>query len=238
MSDAIRELYDRGKELFESGNYIEAEGLLREVIALRPNYADVFNKLGVIANLNSALDEAVGFFEQALRLNPAYTEASMNLSITLNELGQIERAHEVLLESTRAKPRRMGDGRCALTDHFVAGKLANEHYKLGRLYIENDLIDEAIEEFTKAVHLRPGLPDVHTRLGMAFRDRGNKAQAVESFQKAKAANSAYSPAYIQLGISYYTEGRYAEARNEWNNALELNPSDREARSLLNLLKDK
>ncbi len=238
MSDAVKDLYDRGRELFEEGNYVEAEGLLDEVAKLRPDYADVFNKLGVIANLDGRLEVAVQRFEEAIRLNPAYAEAAMNLAITLNETGQTERAREVLTAGANAKAVVETDGRVGLTDHFIAGKLANEHYKLGRLYIENQLISEAIEEFTKAIHLRPGLPDVHVRMGMALRQKGRQAEAMESFQKAKAANATYAPAYVQLGISHYTAGRFAEARTEWEQALKVSPENREARSLISLLRDK
>lgn len=238
MNDAVKNLYDRGRELFDEAMYPEAESMLLEVARLRPNYADVFNKLGVIANLDNRLDEAVAHFESALRLNPAYSEAAMNLAITLNEMGQTDRAHDLLIQSASSTPRRVGDGKCSLTDHFIAGKLANEHFKLGRMYIENELLDEAIEEFNKAVRLRPGLPDVYLRLGMALRDKGRVAEAMESFESAIKANPHYAPAYVQLGISHYTEGRYGEARAHWQRALELSPADREARSLLSLLHDK
>ena len=238
MSDAVKELYDRGRQLFEECNYVEAEGLLDEVARLKPEYADVFNKLGVIANLDGRLDLAVARFEEALKLNPSYAEAAMNLAITLNETGQTERAREVLTAGAESRPTVVTDGHCGLSDHFIAGKLANEHYKLGRLYIENQLIDEAIEEFAKAIHLRPGLPDVHVKMGMALRQKGRPVEAVESFQKAKAANATYAPAYIQLGISHYTSGRLAEARTEWEQALKVSPENREARSLISLLGDK
>ena len=55
--DEFRALYHEGTDCFESGNYVKAESLLKEVIRNNPNLADIHNKLGVIANLEDNLDE-------------------------------------------------------------------------------------------------------------------------------------------------------------------------------------
>jgi len=83
----IHELYELGTKLFDDGKLNEAEPLLREVIALNPGYADVHNKMGIICSMKGELRKAAAHFEKALELNPRYTEASLNLAVTYNDLG-------------------------------------------------------------------------------------------------------------------------------------------------------
>ena len=62
MKPTLHELYHHGNELFDAGKYAEAEPILKEVIAQNPKYADVLNKLGIIAHLSGRLQSASEFF--------------------------------------------------------------------------------------------------------------------------------------------------------------------------------
>jgi tetratricopeptide (TPR) repeat protein len=78
--------------------------------------------LGVIWHDRGKLDEARGAFERALSMSPSYTEAALNLSVTLNDLGQYTRARDIytrVIQRARAAPRSL--------DPYVKGKLANMH---------------------------------------------------------------------------------------------------------------
>lgn len=231
MDEDLQELYELGKKLFEEGKYSEAEPVLREVIRRSPRYADVHNKLGVICNLNGDLKGAAGHFEKALELNPRYTEASLNLAVTYNELGEFKKAQEVFTVAAQiAHPDPN------MIDPFIAGKLANEHYRVGNMYLEFNMNDEAIEEYRKAIGLHPKLADVHTKLGIALRNKGKTEEAIVHFVKAKVINPGYGPAWVQLGLSYYMEGLTGLAFEEWQKALECNPNLKEAENYLKLLK--
>lgn len=231
MSSEFKELYDRGRELYEEGKYDEAEWLLREVIKIKPDYADVLNKLGLIASLKDDYDAAVDYLKKALELNPSYTEASLNLAITYNERGEIDKAQEVF-----ANASKIADVSPQGLDPFVAGKIANEHFKLGNMYFDFSLYDDAIEEFRKALKLKPNLADVHTNLGIAYRNRDQHDLAMAHFEEAKAANPYFGAAWVQLGLTYHMKGMTERAIEEWENALKQNPNIKEARSFLKLLK--
>ncbi|HXX58178.1 MAG TPA: tetratricopeptide repeat protein [Thermodesulfovibrionales bacterium] len=233
MKKSVSELYQSGKDLFDSGKYAEAEPILQEVIKLNPSYADVLNKLGVIAYLNSAYEEASEYFEQALRINPSYTEASLNLSITYNALGRFAEAQDVIsLAAQIAHPTPSS------LDPFAAGKLANEHYKVGNLYLDLGLYDEAIEEYNKALRLHPSASDILTKLGVALRYKGKYEDAVVHFLKAKETNPDYGQAWVQLGLTFYMKGLIGNAIEEWERALEHNPNLNEAKTYLKLIRKK
>ena len=160
MDKSAHELHQLGSQLFEEGKYSEAEPILRNVISENPKYADVHNKLGIIYHLKGDFRRAAEYFNKALQLNPHYTEASLNLAITYNDMGEFKKAQEVFsLAAQRAHPDP------AMIDPFVAGKIANEHFKLGNIYLDLNMNVEAAEEYRKAIRLYPRLPDVHTKLG-------------------------------------------------------------------------
>ncbi len=231
MSQDLYELYQMGNDLFDAGRYTEAEPVLRDVIRLNPNYADVLNKLGIIAHLNSRFKEASEYFERALVLNPMYTEASLNLAITYNEMGEFRKAQEVFsLAAQIAHPTPTS------LDPFAARKLANEHYKIGNIYLEFGMWDDAIEEYRKAVKLHPGAADFHTKLGIAIRSKGNYEDAVIYFVKAKEINPDYGQGWVQLGLTYYMKGMIGLALEEWESALRYNPKLEEAKTYLKLLR--
>ncbi|MEW6067103.1 MAG: tetratricopeptide repeat protein [Nitrospirota bacterium] len=231
VEQRMQELYERGLQLFEEGKYSEAEVILKDIVSANPQYADILNKLGIISHLKGNLENAAKYFERAIKLNPNYTEASLNLSITYNEMGEFGKAQEVFsMAAQRAHPTP------SAIDPFVAGKLANEHYKIGNIYLDFGMNDEAIQEYEKALKLRPALADVHTKLGIALRNKGLIEDAIAHFTKAKEKNPGYGPAWIQLGLSYYIKGLPGLAFEEWEKALENNPGLKEAEAYLRLLK--
>jgi len=232
MDEHLQELYDLGKKLFEEGKYSDAEPILREVIRINPRYADVQNKLGVISNLYGELTEAAGHFEKALELNPAIQKHLSTLqSPTMTSANSRRHRKFSLLLHRFAHPDPHA------IDPFIAGKLANEHYRIGNMYLEFNMNDQAIEEYRKAVKLHPKLADVHTKMGIALRNKGEREEAIVHFVKAKVINPNYGPAWIQLGLSYYMEGLSGLAFEEWQKALEYNPNLKEAETTQALEKE-
>lgn len=228
--EELKDLYSHGVDCFNEGNYIKAEGLLREVIRNKPELADVQNKLGVIANLGGNLEEAAERFRQAVDLNPQYTEAALNFAITLNELGRTEEATGIFDRLNK----NMKD-RTSKLDSFAAGKIANEHFKVGSLYQEFGLYIEAVEEYRKALKLKP-MADVQTRLGVALRDHGDLEGAARELEHARETNPGYTTAMVQLGLTYHLMGRSEDAFDLWEEALKKDPDLKEPKSFLKMFR--
>jgi len=229
-ADELKALYSDGVDCFNEGNYIKAEGLLKEVVRNNPKLADIHNKLGVIANLGGNLEEAVEYFKRAIELNARYTEASLNLAITLNEMGRTEEAITVFNNINETIADK-GTG----LDPFAAGKIANEHFRLGVLYQEFGMSAEAVEEYRKALKLKP-MADVYAKLGVALRELGDKEGAAKELEKAREINPEYASATVQLGLTYYYMGRTDEAFSLWEDALVKNPDLKEPRTFLKMFR--
>src|SRR5262249_27745328 len=153
--------------------------------------ADIFNMLGVIYHDQGRYAQAQEAFEQAMRINPSYTEAALNLAVTYNDLGKYHEAKEIY---SKAMVRSRGEPRSL--DPFAKGKIANMHAELGDAYAGLGLADEAVREFEKALSLCPGFVDIRTKLGLGLRDMGRAEEALRELRAVKQLNPSFLPGRI------------------------------------------
>jgi len=200
-------------------------------VRMNSHYADVNNKLGLIYHEKGDLEQAADFFKKALSINPHYTEASLNLTIALNDLGQFDEARTILSKaalSVWAAPNAI--------DPYVQKKLAAEHAKLGDQYIELGILDEGIEQYEKALQLCPNFIDVVTKLAITLRAQGKDDEAIDLLTEARKRNPSYVPAMIQLGLTYYGKGFLGLAFAQWKDASTIDPNNKAIRAYLGRLK--
>lgn len=237
MHTKLDELYKQGAEAFDAKDYEKAGRIFQELLSINPRFADIQNKLGIVYNQTDRLELAAQAFEKALDLNAGYTEASLNLAITYSDLGMYEKARLVFERAARFT-EMTADKTSATSglDPFVKGKLADEHLRLGNMYYGLRLLDDAIDEYQKALRLSPNFADIITQLGIALRDKGSYDEAIKEFNHAKVCNPRYIPARLHLGITYYSQGFYGLAEEEWREALIFDPDNSAVRTYLNFLK--
>jgi tetratricopeptide (TPR) repeat protein len=157
---------------------------------------------------------------------------SLNLAITYSDQRKYEQAREVFERAAHFTGKQGKEAAVTPTiDPFVKGKLADEHLRLGNMYYDLRLLDEAIDEYQKALRLSPNFADIITHLGIAFRDKGLYDEAIREFNRAKERNPKYIPARLHLGIR--TRRAYGLAEEEWREAL-IRSSNAAVRTYLNL----
>jgi lipoprotein NlpI len=192
-------------------------------------FADVYNMLGTIAFEKGDHEGSRKHFQDALEINPRYTEACLNLAVTLNEMGDYPSGAVAFQKARQASLVEQG-----AIDPYVKGRLANLHADIGEIYHGLALHDEAVAEYRKALALGPGFPDLRARLGILYRDMGEYEKAIEEFTRVKREHPEYATASIQLGISYYSRGQVELAVDEWNSILEKDPENPKAMMYLRL----
>jgi len=186
--------------------------------------------LGVICHARGNFAQAEHHFERALAINPAYTEAALNLAVTYNDRGKYEAAREVY-KRIRGKPSGEKEG----LDPFARGKLANMHADIAQAYADLGLPRDAVEELEKAVALCPHFADLRTRLGHLLRELKEPERAREHYEAAISARANYTPARIALGVTLLSLGELDGAEYHWKKVLESEPENPQVKMYLRML---
>jgi tetratricopeptide (TPR) repeat protein len=238
MDERTRRLVERGREHFATGDYDKAARCLGQVLRSRTGFADVYYMLGVIYAHRGFNKRAQRMFEQALKLNPAYTEAAMNLAVSYNEEGRYEEAREVhrrmLVARRKSSANTAAPG--SPIDPFVRGKLANKHAELADAYEQAGLLGEAIRERERALALCPSFIDIRTELAAAYRAVGDLEAAAREYERVKKENGRLPGPRLQLGMTYFAAGRVEDAAREWREVEKLQPSNKFVKIYLGLVK--
>ena len=126
-----------------------------------------YHKKGMASDRRGELEEAVGYYRQALQINPDLEEAHNNLGVDLADRGQLEEA--------------MGHFRHALR---INPDFAKAHYNLAVALAMRGELRGAIDEFRQALRIDPEYAAAHDSLGRALAQQGKREEAVQHFQEA------------------------------------------------------
>jgi len=229
MDERLKHTLLLGREHFAKREIDRAEVLLREVLDRDDRFADVHDMLGVIAHTRGDFEAAERHFERALSINPGYTEAALNLAVTLNDRGKYEAAREVY-----AKIKGRPAGSLKTLDPFVRGKIANMHADVAHAYADAGLPREAIDELRRAVALCPDFADLRARLGALLRQTDDLAGARAEYEAAVVARPQFVLARIQLGVTLLALGEADRAAEQWAEVLALEPENPQAKMYLRM----
>lgn len=228
MNDSVKQLLVLGREHFEKREFDKAEPLLRQVLEQEDRYADIHDMLGVICHGRGNFVQAERHFERALAINPAYTEAALNLAVTYNDRGKYEQARDLYV---RIRGTQGPKG----VDMFALGRIANMHADTAQAYADVGLFHEAIREYEKATLLCPDFADLQTKLGTLLREASDLRGAKLRYEAALKARPTYAPARVQLGVTLLALGEPAAAEEQWKMVAEQDPENSQAKMYLRML---
>ncbi len=191
----------------EKGRFDEAITTYRKVIALKPNYPEAHNNLGIALKEERRIDEAIAAYRRAIALKPDYAEAHYNLGIALKEKGQLDQAIASIEKAIDLK----ADFAVAQNDLGIALK-------------ENGQLDAAVAAFEKAITLDPNYAEAHYNLGIVLNDKGQLDGAIAAYQRSIALNPKSVEAHDNLGNTLMAKGELEKAIVAYRRAIALNPN--------------
>jgi serine/threonine-protein kinase len=212
--------------LMNRRNYAEAVGYYRTAFALHPAAA-VCSNLGYALKAAGQLDEAIDFYEQAIRLDPKYAPAHMNLGVALKATGNVDEAIDCYRRAIEADPtfaqahnnlanalKGRGDLAGAV-EHFEQAArldptLAEPHYNLGLLFADQGRDDEAIAQYEEALRLVPKLYQAHNNLGNLLADRKQWDQALAHLRRAVELAPDDAISRTSLGKALQAQGEHPD----------------------------
>jgi tetratricopeptide (TPR) repeat protein len=221
-------------------DYNSEMAIWQDTVEKRPNNARARYNLGVILVEQGRLPEAIGQYEQALRIKPGYAEVHYNLGVALVQLGRLPEAIGHYEQALRIKadfadahnnlgialvqlgrlPEAIGHYEQALR---IKPDFAVAHYNLGIALVGEGRLPEAIGHYEQALRIKPDDAETHNNLGNALLRAGNVPEAIGHYEQALRIKADFAEAHNNLGLALVQLGRLREAIEHWEQALRIKP---------------
>jgi tetratricopeptide (TPR) repeat protein len=170
-------MYWLGRLDYHQRRYEESVEKLEKAVELDPKSARIWDSLGLAFDMQGKLEQALGAFDKAARLNRDQAHPSPwpphDLGYLLLRMGKSENAEEALRESLRYDP-----------------KLAQAHYHLGRTLEKEGKEAEAIDQYVTAVSGDTEASDACYSLAMLYRKLHRDVEANAMFAEFKRRKQA------------------------------------------------
>jgi protein O-mannosyl-transferase len=98
----------------------------------------------------------------------------------------------------------------------------------GLAYADLGNYSQAIEDYDKAIEIKPGFNNAYNCRGIAYKVLGNYKQAIEDYDRAIEIKPDFDDAYNNRGNAYNGLDNYRQAIDDLNRAIEINPGFAEA----------
>ena len=141
--------------IWTSKRRAEARESFERALKLRASYPDTlansWNNLGLLAAREGRTGEAIGYFQEALKLSPDHL-------IALDNLGSAYRQQKRWDDARKTYERALE----------VSSNDAEANYGLGMVFAQNDDTARAFDSLQKALKLRPVYPEALNNLGILY----------------------------------------------------------------------
>jgi tetratricopeptide (TPR) repeat protein len=195
--------------------YPDAMNTLNRIHKIAPQNADAYFMKGLVIKETGDTSQAIGMFQSATKENPRLIDAWINL-------GQL---HEALNDQDAI---RYFDGGLSVSPDHPLLLHAKAQYLAGQ-----DRIEEAKLVYRRWIEVDPLNGDPYYDLGLLYLDQDSLTQALGHFDLAIKINPMYSRAYFYRGYTRELTGEESAARQDYEQTLQLDPEDSDAREALN-----
>ena len=182
-SEPSKQQLDSLLELYQTGEYAEAEKLSLSITQEFPEHQFAWRVLTVILQQAGKLSESLFAAQKSAQLNPKDAVSHYNLSSALKDLNKL---NEAALSNNRA---------IALKPDFTEA-----HYNLGNILLELGKLEEAEASYGQAITCRPDYAEAHNNLGNILKLLGKLKEAEASYRRAITLKSNYADAHYNLGV--------------------------------------
>jgi tetratricopeptide (TPR) repeat protein len=233
----------RGSAQLQLGNRAAARQDFDSSRQAAPSETPVYNNLAAISQMENKPEEAVAFYQTALKINATDFKALdglISLYARQNDLGKAHATIDPLLNTypnnaslhylkakiyglERNAQGAEGELRKALEldRNYIAAYLA-----LGALFINSKQEDRAIAEYKRILDVRPDDSTAYTLIGMLEDSRKNYDVAADSYRKAleKDANAIIAANNLAWLYADHGKGNLDEALRLAQGVVQKNPN--------------
>ncbi len=221
------EMLSTAKDYFRENRYSLAEPILNQLILKNAKSPEVFQMLGTIYYDQGKFNKAIRAFRRALELEPTFTDASVGLSIILNDIGKYEEGRKVFDDARELLARQNSQ-----EDPYINEKFSTKHDELGEMYFHHSRFKEALDQYYRALSLSSRKPELTMKIVECFARLGEPEKAKKELRSLVKDYPGFLSARLRLGKLLYESGDVADAVEQWEAALHRDPNNNEAQRLL------
>ncbi len=207
LSDAERTDLDKA---VRKHDYPAEKAVIERARAEHPDSFDLLVTWGRLAYLEKQPKDAVDALERADKIKALSEPDRMTLAISYQFSGKPAQSRAELLKLVKLAPTN-----------------AQYLYLLGRMDRENQRVEEAADDFTKAIRIEPNFVRAYEELGQAQEALGRLDDARKTYETAAAINRRLSVHWewspLDLGVVLLQANELAEAEKLFREALQYNP---------------
>ncbi|MCS7078433.1 MAG: tetratricopeptide repeat protein [Chloracidobacterium sp.] len=214
----LQSLFQRGKQLWEYGEYEAAKAAFRQAIKLDAEHTPSYEWLGAVLRELGELREAIRMWRTAETLAPNHPRVLLNLGVGLFELGKFfaaSRTDEPLQLLRRAVA-------CSPTPYGRAW------FNLGNVLYVHGNYAAARDAYQAALDAEPGLGVAYRNLGNALFRLDQPTAALAAYQRALDAGDTQGAAHHNLGLAALRVRAAETAASAFRAAVTLRPTDGES----------
>jgi len=232
-----------------TGVYENSMTFWSDVARKAPGNAGAWNNLGILTAEKGDQAGAIGDYQRALGIAPAYAYAHYNLGNSLMATGHPAEAAAQYEEALKYRPddasvhfnlgnafaqRRMPAEAAAQYREVlrIDPRRADAWFNLADTLLQSGDLPRAEDAYLHSVQLRPDFADARVNHGNVLAQMGRYPDAVGEFMEALRLQPGAADIHNNLGGVLAEAGRLAEARAQFEEALRLKPDYAEARDNL------
>ncbi len=203
--------YDRGNELYASGDLAGAAAALRQAIELEPGEAAPRASMGWVLFSMGDQEGALAAFGEALALDPANADPVLGMGYVYLEVGD--------------KVNAQASFETALELDMDAATNAEALYGLGSIYMARGELAEAVQFYERARSHNWESILAHMDLALAYRNMGEFDKSVEAGNNLIALSPDWGAPHANLAAVYFQQDRPEEMERELKWAEDLASED-------------
>ncbi len=227
--------------LYQKGRIDEAIALAREILAERPEMANVRETLSFLLQQDEKPAEAIATIRKAIREGIATDAMRRRLGMLLSENGHAAEAVQVLSELDDADdPDFLNAYGIALADtgnldeavrkfqHALAVDHTNAtaYQNLGIVELRAGSVEQARQSLMKALDLNDEMPLALNTLGVLYAKTGNLQGAIDAWTRATAVDPHQYDALFNLSMVAGRAGQLGVAENALRKFIDTAPPER------------
>lgn len=233
----IQKLFMRATEAEKAGDLDGAAKQYQEILRLRPDMAEIHNKLGFIYFLKNRYPEAIQAFKNALHLKPEFFPSNLGLGMSLFRYNAFEEAVPPLQKARALNPTDpqtiffLGSTYLSLQRFEDAVPLFLQFARLapqdqdGMFALTLAAEQLYVKCYVDLANLYPDSARAHQVLAQRHAASKEWDEAIAEFEKVSAISPRLEQIHLALGDIYAEQGLAAQAKAEYEKELRINPFD-------------